>query len=132
MGIEENKEVASVKYPRIYADESGETHFDDVEIELTPTIAAPPAPPINLSSPMPATQFVYYSFPAGYIGEWHPVPHRQIFFILSGEIAGEVSDGEVRTFKTGDTVLGEDTVGKGHRTWVTSDTDVLTAVVQLS
>ena len=132
MGIEENKEVTSVKYARMYADESGETHFDDVEIELTPTNAAPPAPPINLSSPIPATQFVYYSFPAGYRGEWHPVPHRQIFFILSGEIAGEVSDGEVRTFKTGDAVLGEDSVGKGHRTRVTSDTDVLTAVVQLS
>ena len=131
MGIEENK-VVNVKYARIYADESGETHFDDVEIELTPTNIAPPAPPINLSSPIPAIQFIYYSFYAGYIGEWHPVPHRQIFFILSGEIAGEVSDGEVRTFKTGDAVLGEDVIGKGHRTWVTSDTDVLTAVVQLS
>ena len=131
MGVEE-KEVISMKYARIYADESGDTHFDDVEIELTPTNIAPPAPPINLSSPIPATQFVYYSFPAGYIGEWHPVPHRQIFFILSGEIAGEVSDGEVRTVRTGDAVLVEDVIGKGHRTWVTSDTDVLTAVVQLS
>ena len=132
MGIEENKEVVIAKYARIYADESGETHFDDIEVDLISKDAAPPAPPIPLSSPIPATQFIYYSFYAGYIGEWHPAPHRQIFFILSGEIAGEVSDGEVRIVKTGEAVLVEDVIGKGHRTWVTSDTAVLTAVVQLS
>jgi quercetin dioxygenase-like cupin family protein len=120
-----------MNYVRMYADEDGETHFDDIEVELTPTNVAPPAPAINLSPSFPATQFIYYSFPVGYRGDWHPVPQKQIFFILSGEIAGEVSDGEVRIFKTGDSILGEDVKGKGHRTWVTSDIDVLMAVVQL-
>ena len=121
-----------MKYVRVYTDESGESHFDDIELELTPKNVAPPAPAINLSSDIPATQFVFYSFPPGWIGDWHPVPQRQIFFFLAGEFSGEVSDGEVRIFKAGDVVLGEDTTGKGHRSWVTSQTDVLAAVVQLS
>jgi hypothetical protein len=121
-----------MKYVCIYADEVGESHFEDVEIEFGQVNFAPPAPPLNLSSFIPATQFAFCSFPAGWRGDWHPVPQRQIFFILSGEIVGEVSDGEIRTFKVGDAVMGEDTKGKGHISWVKSETDALTAVVQLS
>ena len=121
-----------MKYVRLFVDETGESHFDDIEVNLIPVDVAPPAPAINLSSSIPATQFVFYSFPPGWIGDWHPVPQKQIFFFLSGEFAGEVSDGEVRIFKAGDVVLGEDITGKGHRSWVTSETDVHAAVVQLS
>ena len=39
-----------MKYTRIYADEAGESHFEDVEIKLTQVNFAPPAPPLNLSS----------------------------------------------------------------------------------
>jgi hypothetical protein len=121
-----------MKYTRIYADETGESHFQDVEVKLEQVNFTPPAPPLNLSSFIPATQFAFCSFPVGWRGDWHPDPQRQIFFLLSGEIAGEVSDGEIRIFKAGVAVLGEDTAGKGHRSWVTSETDALTAVVQLS
>ena len=120
-----------MKYSRIYADQAGESHFDDVDIEFAPVNFAPPAPPVNLSSFSPAIQYAFCSFPAGWRGDSHPVPQRQIFFILSGEIAGQVSDGEVRHFGAGSIVLGEDTKGKGHITWVISETDVLTALVQL-
>jgi len=120
-----------MKYSRIYNDQAGESHFEDVDIELTPVNFATPAPSLNLSSFNPAIQYACCSFPAGWRGDWHPIPQRQIFFILSGEIAGQVGDGEVRHFKAGSIVLGEDTTGKGHISWVTSKTDVLTAVVQL-
>jgi len=120
-----------MKYTRIYADPSGESHFEDVNIELTQADFAPPAPPLNLSSFNPATQYVFCHFPAGWRGDWHPVPKRQIFFVLSGKIKGRVSDGEVRQFEKGDAVLGEDTTGKGHVTWVVGGKDALTAIVQL-
>ena len=120
-----------MKYSRIYADQAGESHFEDVEIELALVNIAPPAPPLNISSFSPAIQYAFWSFPAGWRGDWHPVPQKQIFFVLSGEIAGQVSDGEVRHFEAGSIVLGEDTAGKGHVSWVISETDVLTAVVQL-
>jgi len=31
----------------------------------------------------------------GWFGDWHPTPRRQFFFLLSGEIEGEVSNDEV-------------------------------------
>ncbi len=120
-----------MKYVRIYADPAGESHFEDVEVYLTQADFAPPAPPLNLSPFSPALQYAFCSFPDGWRGDWHPTPQRQIFFILSGEIAGQVSDGEVRHFRAGGVVLGEDTTGNGHVSWVISKTDALTAVVQL-
>ncbi|UCC17337.1 MAG: hypothetical protein JSU58_01995, partial [Dehalococcoidales bacterium] len=127
----ENGWNINMKYIRIYADDAGESHFEDIEVELIPVNFAPPAPPLNLSSFIPATQFAFCSFPSGWRGDWHPVPQRLIFFILSGETTVRVSDDEVRTFRVGDAILGEDTTGKGHVSWVSSETDALTAVVQL-
>jgi hypothetical protein len=120
-----------MKYARIYADTAGESHFEDVNVEFTQVNFAPPAPPVNLSSFNPAVQYAFCSFPVGWKGDWHPTPKRQFFFVLSGEIAGQVGDGEVRNFGMGSIVLAEDTAGKGHVSWVVSNTDALTAVVQL-
>jgi len=120
-----------MKYVRAYADENGESHFEDVEVGLTPVDFAPPAPPMNLSAFTPATQFGFVSAPLGWYGDWHPTPRRQIFFSLSGEIEAEVSDGEMRRFGPGSVTLLEDTWGKGHTSRVVGSADVLLAVVQL-
>jgi len=45
-----------MKYTRVYADENGESHFEDVEVEFSPVDFAPPAPPLDLSAFAPATQ----------------------------------------------------------------------------
>jgi hypothetical protein len=121
-----------MKYSRYYADDGGETHIEDVQVELTPRDFAPPAPPLYLSPLTPATGFAFARFPAGWGGDWHPTPRRQIYFILAGEIEGDTSDGDRRRLGPGDAVLLEDTTGKGHRARVVSDGDVLTAVVQLA
>lgn len=120
-----------MKYVRIYADANGESHFEDVEVELTPVDFAPPAPPMNLSAFTPATKFGFVSAPLGWYGDWHPTPRQQIFFSLSGEIEAEVSDGEKRRLGPGSVTLLEDTTGKGHTTRVVGTADVLLAVVQL-
>jgi hypothetical protein len=109
-----------MKYTRIYADEEGETHFQDVEIHLEPIEYAPPAPPLNLSSFSPAIQYGFADAPPGWFGDWHPTPRRQIFFYLSGEVEVQVSDGEVRRFSAGSILLVEDTTGKGHVSRVVS------------
>jgi len=120
-----------MKYIRIYADQNGNSHFEDVEIPLMQNDFSPPAPPINLSSFSPALQYAFGSFPVGWRGDWHPTPTRQIFFILSGEASVQVSDGEERHLKAGSVILAEDAKGRGHVSWVASQTDMLTAVVQL-
>jgi quercetin dioxygenase-like cupin family protein len=121
-----------MKYTRVYADETGESHFMDVEIKLEPVEFAPPAPSCKLSSFKPAVQYAFCVFPSGWYGDWHPTPKKQIFFILSGESEAQVSDGEVRRFGAGSILLAEDTSGKGHVSKVVGSKDMVVAVVQLA
>jgi hypothetical protein len=79
-----------------------------------------------------AGQYAFSSFPASWRGDRHPIPRRQFLFFLSGEGAVQVGDCQVWHFGTGSVVLVEDTTGNGHVSWVVSQTDALTAVVQLS
>ena len=120
-----------MQYTRLSADAEGESHFEDVEIELAEVDFAPPAPPLHLSAPLAAAQFVFCALRPGWYGDWHPTPLRQFFFQLSGELEVEVSDGEVRHFGQGSIVLVEDLTGKGHVTRVVSNVEVLGAFVQL-
>ncbi len=120
-----------MKHTRVFADEEGETHFEDVEVELESVVAAPPTPPFNISPYNPASRYGFWVFPSGWFGDWHTAPHKQIFFILSGESETEVSDGEVKRFRSGGVLLVEDTWGKGHKTRVLSSEDMVVAVVQL-
>jgi hypothetical protein len=118
-------------YTRYYADETGASRTEDIEVELLPRDFAPPAPPLHLSSLVPATGFAFARFPAGWVGDWRPTPRRQIFVFLAGELEGETSDGERRRYGPGTAALLEDTTGTGHRARVVGNADVLAAVVQL-
>jgi hypothetical protein len=120
-----------ITYARLYSDAQGESHFKDVEIDLTLTDYALPAPPLSLSSSTPATQFGFMNAPAGWLSDWHPANARNIFFVLSGEWEVAASDGETRRFGAGSVLLVEDTTGKGHSSRVVSQTDSLAAMVQL-
>jgi hypothetical protein len=116
-------------YARLYSDDEGESHFEDVEIDLTSTDYAPPAPPLNLSAFTPATQFCFMNAPAGWSSDWHPSSGRNVFFVLTGEWEVTASDGETRRFPAGSVLLVEDTTGKGHASRVVSDS--LSAMVKL-
>ena len=116
-------------YTRLYSDDQGESHFEDVEINLTRTEYAPPAPPLGLSAFTTASQFGFMRAPAGWSSDWHPASGRNAFVVLSGEWEVRASDGETRRFGVGAVLLVEDTTGKGHTSRVVSDS--LAAMVQL-
>jgi hypothetical protein len=120
-----------MRYTRVYADPMGESHYEDVAVTLVPIGFAPPAPPLHLSTFQPATQYAFCRFPAGWVSTWHPTPQRQWFCILSGELEGQVSDGELRRFGAGSLVLLDDTTGKGHTARVVGPTNIMSVVVQL-
>jgi quercetin dioxygenase-like cupin family protein len=101
---------------RICTDEDGESHFEDREIPVSPADFAPPAPPLNVSSPVPTDQMVIVEIPAGWDGDWHPAPRRQYWIGMVGRLEVTVTDGETRRFGPGDVVLLEDLTGKGHVT----------------
>ena len=120
-----------MEFTRVFTDEYGETHFEDIEIELLPVDFAPPAPPLNLSELKEAKKFGFVNAPIGWYGDWHPTPKRQVFIYISGQIEAKVSDGEVRVFGPGSITLLEDTTGKGHTSRVVGNQEVLSVVIQL-
>ncbi|MEA2026166.1 MAG: hypothetical protein U9O18_05705 [Chloroflexota bacterium] len=110
-----------MRYARVHCDADGISHFEDLDIELVPAEYAPPAPPLEVSEPIPVTNVVLASFRAGWFGDWHPTPRRQLYFNLTGRLEVGVSDGEVRILEPGDVVLVEDVVAPGHTTRVVGD-----------
>jgi quercetin dioxygenase-like cupin family protein len=106
---------------RIWADAAGASHFDEVGFEMVMGAYAPPAPALDLSEPMAAERAVLFSMPSGWFGDWHPSPRRQLYINLSGRLAVEVADGEVRELGPGAIVLVEDVTGTGHTTRVLGD-----------
>jgi len=90
-----------MKDVRCYADPAGETHFSDVEIDLTPVDCAPPGAARTSFTLNTDKGLVFLSLPTGWFGGWHPAPRRQFCFVLRSSIELEVSDGEVRRFVPG-------------------------------
>ncbi len=104
-----------MRYTRMYADASGETHFEDVDVVMAPGPVPPPAIGANFGERQPAEAIRFLEFPPGLAVD-HPAPARQYFVVLSGGFRITTSDGETRSFGVGDVGLAEDTSGKGHHT----------------
>jgi hypothetical protein len=104
-----------VKCLRIFADGSGETHMEDIEITLQPRQLFKDNPPLRLSKNLPASWYNVCYVPAG-MGEvgWHNPPQPLLVLWLTGEVEFETSDGDVRRLPAGSVVLAEDITGKGH------------------
>ena len=100
-----------MKITRVYADDHGESHFDELSIELHEAGSIG-----HLSEPVPAKSVIFRSNDPGYDYDWHVAPQRQLIVLLNGKIEIEVSDGTRRSFGGGEILMMEDTTGKGHRT----------------
>ena len=107
-----------LRYVRIYSDPEGNSHFSDEEMPFALVDLAPPSPAISLSDATRAESVAVISSPAGWYGDWHCAPRRQLLFCLAGELEVQVSDGETRRFEAGNIVLVEDITGQGHTTRV--------------
>ena len=118
-------------YLRIYADDEGESHFEDVELAFQRADFVPPAPPVLMSSFEPATQYGFERVHPGWQGDWHPAPERVLAIYLAGEGEMEASDGEVRALRPGTILLAEDTTGRGHISRVTGSDEMLVVILLL-
>lgn len=118
-----------MRYARLFADDSGESHFDDIEIEFTASDYVQSAPPLDFSVTFPASQVAFMRAPPGWASDFHVSSARNMFVVLSGEWEVTASDGESRRFAAGAALLVEDTTGKGHSSHVVSDTESVAVVV---
>jgi hypothetical protein len=122
---------SALSYMRLYADPTGESHFEPAVVETFIRNFAPPAPAFNVSRFAPALRNGFLLVPAGWIGDLHPSPLRMWIFVLDGEMEFEASDGKLQPARKGDALLLEDTIGRGHRSRVIGDTAAKLAVVEL-
>ncbi|HEX2919699.1 MAG TPA: hypothetical protein VHO50_00900 [Bacteroidales bacterium] len=100
-----------MKYTRIYSDEAGESHFEDVDIALKED-----GPLGMMSEVFKVNLLQFRENVADYYWDYHNAPAKQFIILLDGEIEITTSLLEKRRFSAGDILLVEDTKGKGHRT----------------
>ena len=61
-----------MRYVRIYADDAGETHFEQVSMELSESDYRPPAPVMFVSHAYEADALQFVKLPAGWVGNGRP------------------------------------------------------------
>jgi hypothetical protein len=96
---------------RIYSDEKGDSHFEDVAVPLKDNGMVG-----KVSDAIGAKEVIFREVEPTYDWDFHTAPQKQFIILLDGEIEIETSLHEKRNFVGGDVLLVEDTTGKGHRT----------------
>lgn len=96
---------------RIFSDENGESHFEDLMIPLSDQGEIG-----FLSESQAVKNIIFREVLPSYDYDFHNAPQRQYIILLDGGVEIETSLGEKRSFKTGEILLVEDTTGKGHKT----------------
>lgn len=116
---------------RIWASEDGESHVEALDLPFEVSDFLPPAAPMHLTEPTPASSYFIARVPPGWVADWHPSPVRELAVYLSGEGEIEATDGSVRPLEPGTILLVDDTTGKGHKTRVTGSEEMLVVIVTL-
>jgi hypothetical protein len=98
-----------MKLVRIYTGDDGQSHFEDVEIELDDR-----GPMGRLSGLWPGKGVMFREVDGDYDLGFHNAPRRQLVVNLTGSVDIEVGDGTVRRIGPGEILLAEDTTGQGH------------------
>lgn len=122
-----------VGYVRMYSDREGESHFEDLSVELVETDFAPPTGPVDVAPFLASSRTMLFAAHPGWAGEIpHPAPQRQLFIFLRGATEVTVSDGERRPFGPGDLLLLDDIEGRGHSTHVVGGEDLVVVIAVLA
>lgn len=120
-----------MNYLHLTAGDDGVSRFSDGQLPLELQSFAPPAQALFVSPPWEAKRLLFLTLPAGWRGERHCSPKRQVAVCLSGRLLVEAGDGERREIGPGGIWLMEDTTGSGHTSRVTSPGECRLTIVQL-
>ena len=104
-------------YVRIWADGTGESHFEDVSLDISVSPAEPGVAELWISDHVDVDRAHFVTVQAfDQVPDWHRAPRRQFVVFLDGWVRITVSDGESRTLPAGTVLLVEDVTGRGHVT----------------
>ena len=113
----------SLKVPRLYSGDDGESHWDEIEVELQGD------GPITSSAMQAASGISFVRLEGEVPTDWHTAPRRQYVLTLAGEVEYELGDGTLRRFGPGSIFLADDLSGRGH---AARCTDLVQAFVPLA
>ena len=109
--------LTSVDYVRIWADENGDTHLEDVTLDRVVNPAEHGVAELWVSPASTVDRVQFLDVQAiDQIPAAHQAPRRQFVVFLDGWVRISTSDGDSRMLPAGSVVLAEDTHGKGHVT----------------
>jgi hypothetical protein len=94
---------------RIFSGEDGQSHFEDITIELKDVGTAG-----RISTPWGAKAVQFREVDGEYLLEFHNAPRRQLVVNLTGSVEIETGGGEKRVFGPGSILLADDRTGQGH------------------
>ena len=95
---------------RVYTGDDGESHFEDVDIEVTSEGGIG-----RVSSLIAGPGVMFREVDGDYDLDFHTAPRRQFVVNLRGSVDITVGSGETRRLESGDILLAEDTTGHGHK-----------------
>ncbi len=98
-----------MKYTRIYTGDDGQSHFEDLEFELSDR-----GPAGSFSALWQGPGAIFREVEGDYNYDFHNAPRRQFVVNLTGSVDIEVGDGTVRRMEAGSILLAEDLTGQGH------------------
>ena len=114
-----------ISFPRMHADERGETHIGILEVATHDAALGPPPNPVGrMTDRIRVSSLVTYAAPAGTGATWHSAPQPYICIVLSGEGEVVASDGTTRRLIPGDVFFFDDVTGRGHVTRAITDRHV--------
>jgi hypothetical protein len=95
---------------RIFTGDDGQSHFEELDLELAISEAGAMSTKIPIES-----MFFRDTTDAGpEVWDFHVAPRRQFAIHVVGRTEIEVGGGEKRTFGPGDVLLADDQTGQGH------------------
>jgi hypothetical protein len=107
----------SYHYVRIWADADGESHLEEVDLEITSAGGETGVPKLAVADAGTVGRLQILDVEgASFMPDWHTAPRPQFVVFLTGWVRLQTSDGDERTLPSGSVVFVEDTHGRGHVT----------------
>ena len=112
-----------MRYVRVYTGDDGESHFEDIETEISP---------VDYSDPVAVKQVMFRRSGPGAARGWHNAPRRQFVILLEGQMEVTVGSGAKRLLTPGTFMLAEDLTGHGHVSTTLEGAERVSMIVTLA